>query len=346
MDGRINFDEILKNIQKEIQQKASKATKQLLTDIQKETLTAREVKLIKQFKKAISTCQYGDAKYVMRDLHDVMNRLNKKTKLIEHKNKLYELAIQEQDYEVAIDGLNSNRLVVGTRTRTHLEATALLAIAHLRKGEIESAKPFIKDVLQNTHVIKSPGTRARFNKEIIKRFDEEITLFALKQESKTEINQDALTEKVQKLLKTHTNQQLYKLIGQETSTNLKVLLIEVDRYSKNQLPPHEQMLLPSSDIFIEDEPSGITIFESTKRVIYKSLCDQNSEVYKMWFTNGISNLASKKFIIGAVSAAFLGFGIGTMALIAYAATLVIRFGLDIYCEKYNPASLMENRGRS
>jgi Tfp pilus assembly protein PilF len=96
---------------------------------------------------------------------------------VELKNQFFELALDANQYDFAIEGFLSNRRPVNTKTRLHLEATALLAIAYLRKGDIEKAKPFIKDVLQNRNIIKSPTTRAKFNKEIITRFDEEMLYF-------------------------------------------------------------------------------------------------------------------------------------------------------------------------
>ena len=94
---------------------------------------------------------------------------------------------------------------------------------------------------------------------------------------------------------------------------------------------------------IKDEPAGRTVFSSFKRVVYKSLCDPTSEVYKAWYSNAVGSVVDKKYITAAVALALSGQGIGIIALAISAAALVIRVGLDIYCEQYKPATVTEFR---
>ncbi len=345
MAEQFNINEILRNAQERIVKKNG-TPRQVLTEQQEKSFNVRLERLVMQFKKAIATRNFSDAKVISFDLQEVLRRLNKQSKLVEFKNQLYELASEEKEYVFAISGLEANRAIVKNTTRLYLEATALLAITHLRNGNIEKAKPLIKEVLQNQKVIKSEATRAKFNKEIIVRFDEEITLFALKSESGININEGEIEKQVQSILTTHSNEQLYKLIGLETSSNIKHLLFEVDSYSKKLLPAKEQKLLPPPEELMQDEPAGRTVFSSFKRVIYNSLCDPNSEVYKMWFTNGVAQLNKIILAIGTISSALNYFGIAKTSIIVYISALVVRFGLDVYCDKYRPASIMEFRRKS
>jgi len=216
----------------------------------------------------------------------------------------------------------------------------------LRKNEIEKAKPFIREVLQNKKVIKTDATREKFNKEIIARFDEECALSSLQSNSKIELNIDDLHNEVIKAVNTLTDEQLYIVIGKTLPKLTKDLLFEVDKFSKNQLTYKEQKMLPSPEELIEDEPAGRTVFSAFKRVVYKSLCDPTSEVYKAWYSNAVGSVVDKKYITAAVVLALAGQGIGIIALAISAAALVLRFGLDIYCERYKPTTVTEFRRKA
>jgi len=88
---------------------------------------------------------------------------------------------------------------------------------------------------------------------------------------------------------------------------------------------------------------GKTVFQSVKRVIYNSLCNPNSDIYKSWFNNGMQIVLSKGYITGAVTSCFVNLGIGIKSVIIWVVALVIKFGLEIYCERYKPKDLMNLR---
>ena len=102
-------------------------------------------------------------------------------------------------------------------------------------------------------------------------------------------------------------------------------------------------MLPSHNETIKDEILGKTVFSSLKRVIYNSLCDPKSDVYKALFSGGLGFVLDKKYIAIAVTSALANIGIGFKALAAFAVALVIRFGLDVYCEHNKPAGIMSIR---
>jgi hypothetical protein len=108
----------------------------------------------------------------------------------------------------------------------------------------------------------------------------------------------------------------------------------------------EQKLLPASEELIKDAPAGRTVFSAFKRVVYNSLCDPKSEVYKAWYSNAVGSVVDKKYITAAVGLALAGQGIGLSALLISATALILRFGLDIYCERYKPAGVTELRRKS
>ena len=341
------FNERIRELLKKPNEKTpSKPTKQNVSLLQEKSLNLRLEKLIPQFRNAILERKLADAKIVITDLQVVLRAMNKTTKLVELKNQFFELAMEAQEYDFAIDGLLSNRQLVNHTTRLYLEATALLAIAYLRRNELGNARPFIKEVLQNKNVIKTEATRRKFNKEIIARFDEECALYSLKSGKEIPIDVEVLHGEVAKLSSTLTEEQLYAIIGKALPKLTRDLLFEVDKFSKNQLTWQEQKLLPSSEEIIKDEQAGRTVFSAFKRVVYKSLCDPASEVYKVWYTNAVGSVVDRKYITAAVVLALTGQGIGIMALAISAAALVLRFGLDVYCERYKPLGITEMRRKA
>lgn len=312
-----------------------------LTEIQKRRLKVLEPKL----KVAISNRDFSTAKALVVDLQNLLKPTGHFTRLIQSKNRLYELALEIDELSTAIRGLKSNRAVVNSNTRLYLEATSLLAICYLRQEEIELAKPLIKEVLTNDTVIKSARTRKQFRLEIIDRFNQETALYSLKNKDKEEFTKEELQEQVGKILMSQNESEIYTTLGKSVPQHTKYLLFEVHQYSLKQLPSAERLALPSPEEKIKDKEVGLTVFQSAKRVIYNSLCDKESEIYKVWYTNGMEIILSKGYISSAVLSCFNNIGIGMKLLSASIVALILKFGLEIYCIKNKPSDLMELRGK-
>ncbi|QJD80691.1 hypothetical protein [Spirosoma rhododendri] len=107
------------------------------------------------------------AKDLIQDIKTLLRPHGYETRLMQAKNWLYEASIEAGDYPLAIEGLKIIKQKTNKNTRVHLEATALLAIAHLRSNAIDKAEPFVKEVLTNDKVIKSEKKRTEFRKSII-----------------------------------------------------------------------------------------------------------------------------------------------------------------------------------
>ena len=117
-------------------------------------------------------------------------------------------------------------------------------------------------------------------------------------------------------------------------------------YSIKQLPSYERLSLPSSEQKIKDSEIGITVFHSVKRVIYNSLCNPESDIYKAWFNNGVHLVLSKGYIRTAVLSCLVNLGIGLKLIAASIIALIIKFGIEVYCDRYKPIGLMEIREKN
>lgn len=312
-----------------------------LTEKQKERLKILEPK----FLDSINNKDFETAKSLAVDLQMVLRSSGHFTKLITLKNRLYELAIELNELDFAIMGINSGLKQVSENTRVFLEATALLAICYLRKEDIENAKPLIKEVLTNDSVIKTERTRKVFRAEMIERFNEETALYSLKNKAIEHFTDEELENEVTRIISTLTDDEIFSSLGKSVPQHTKFLLFQVHEFSTKQLPSAERLCLPSPEEKLKDNEVGKTVFQSVKRVIYNSLCDKNSEIYKTWFENGMKMVLSKGYIRTAVISCLASLGIGLKLLSASIISLIIKFGLEIYCEHYKPIDLMDLRGR-
>lgn len=312
-----------------------------LTDKQKERLKILEPKL----KEAIAERNFEIAKSLVVDLQSLLRPTRHFTRLIQSKNRLYELALEINEIDFAIRGFKGNRQLVSDRTRLYLESTALLAICYLRKEQIENAKPLISEVLRNDTVIKSDRTRKKFRKEIINRFNEETALYSLKNKDQEHFTEEELESEIINLITQKNESEIYLVIGNNVPHHTKHLLFQVHQFSTKQLPSAERLALPSPEQKIKNKEVGKTVFQSVKRVIYNSLCDPKSEIYKAWYNNGMAIVLSKNYIRTAVLACLASLGIGFKLITASVIALIMKFGLEVYCEKYKPADLMELRSK-
>ncbi|MEN3323998.1 hypothetical protein VP395_09685 [Mariniflexile soesokkakense] len=310
-----------------------------LTDIHKKRLKILEPQLVK----AINEKNLKEASNVISDLQYMLKPIGQITKLIQYKNWLFELALDLENYSLAEQGFIGNRKLVNKNTRIYLEATTLLAICYLRTNEYEKSKPLISEVLRNDKVIKTERTRQIFKKTIIERFDEEVSLYSIREGFIPKFDIDQIQNEAGIFVATKTEEDIYKYLGSSVPQKTKNLLFDIDNFSKNQLSYEERKFLPSPTELINNESTGKTLFSSLKRVIYNSICDPNSEIYKAWYSNGLSVVLDKKYIAGAVVASLTSLGIGLKALAVSAVALIIRFGLDVYCEHYKPTGIMESR---
>lgn len=310
-----------------------------LSEKQKERLKILEPK----FDFAIQRREYQTAKSLIIDIQNILRPTLNYVRLCRSKNKLYELAIELDDFKFAINGLKSNRETLNAKTRIYLETTALLAICYIRMQEVEKSKPFIQEVLTNRTVIKTERTRQIFHSEIINRFNEEVALCTLKSETKPVYDEEEIENEVIRIIQNLSEEEIFTQIGQSSPKATKELIFLVYDFSTKQLSYSERLALPSPDQKVKDAEVGITVFQSVKRVVYNSLCSPDSDIYKTWFNNGMQLVLSKGFIRTAVISCLANLGIGITMIVASIIALIVKFGIEVYCEKYKPIGLMDIR---
>ena len=310
-----------------------------LSEKQKERLRILEPKL----KNAITEQNFEIAKNIVLDLQTLLRPTNHLVRLIQSKNKLYELAIELNKADFAINGLLSNEKVLNENTRIYLETISLIAICYLRTKNIPSAQEYIRKVLQNHSVIKTERTRSIFHSEIISRFNEEVAMATLTSNQEVHLDEDEIEREAIRIIQTLTDDEIFSQIGQRSPKATKDLIFQIHDFSTKQLPSAERFALPSPNQMIMDKEVGITVFESVKRVIYNSLCNPESDIYKTWFDNGMQMVLSKGYIKSAVVSCLVNIGFGISMIASSIVALVMKFGIEVYCTKYKPIYISDIR---
>jgi len=307
-----------------------------LTEAQKLRLSKLEPQLAR-------VAQFGDlssASRIYTDIDGILKGTSLRVRLAIAYNRVCEAAIEAGEFGRAIAGLRTARESLAKETRAYLEATSLLAIAHLRNQELEKAKPMMREVLQNDSVIKSTRRRAQFRKSMIERFNQEFLLYSLKGIGSDTIDENEILEHAEEQARSFSPSEILASIGEALPPQSLILVMQVDEFSKNLLPSAERLLLPSPKEQVEPNRVGPTFFNSIKRTFYRTLCDPNSDLYKSWFKAGFGAVLNRTYVAAAITAAFVSKGIAIKALAVSVVAFVLKFGIEVFCDRYAPDSIM------
>lgn len=310
-----------------------------LSDEQKRRLKILEPRL----EQAILDQNLKFAKEIVVDLQSVLRPTRHFVRLVQSKNKLCELAIELGQFDSILKILESNIKVLKPKTRIYIETISLLAIYYLRLKDVEKAKKYIKEVLENHTVIKTERTRKIFHSEIIDRFNQEVAIATLTGFHDLTIDQDEVEREAIRIIQTLSDDEIYAEIGKFSPQSTKDLIYVVHDFSVKQLPFSQRVMLPSPDQKVKDKEVGLTVYEAVKRVLYNSMCNPESEIYKAWYTNGLQVFLNKKYILTAVVGSLTTLGFGATMVVASLVALITKFGIDVYCEKNKPIYISKIR---
>lgn len=284
------------------------------------------------------------AKRALNELKPVLKQYNHNARLYAAYLRLYEAALESWTLGTAERGFNFVRDNANKGTRLRLEATALIAITHLRKGNAEAADPFIKEVLLDEETITSPDKRREFRREVIDRFDEEGALAALAKVHVEVLDEPSAKERAIELLREGKNEEeIADYIGVNMPNSVKAFLYKVDEISKNALPNDERLLLPSPGEMVKDKKVGEVVFAGVKRRLYRRVCDKDSDVYQAWLSGGMDALTNINNLPSVVLAALTDLRLGAGAIAVGVIAMTMKMGINTFCEKSKPRRLMSFR---
>lgn len=311
-----------------------------LTESQKKSLHIWEPAL----RAAVNRGDYTTAKAAVKHIQDILRPTGHETRLMKAKNWLFEAAMEAGNLQFAITGLSGVRKKVSSRTRIYLEATALLAVCHLRQGDVESAKPFMSESIRIARInIKTERQRAIFWQKLIKRFEEESLIAALSGTGSDHLDESVIQKEAGRLVQMRSEEDIILLLGQAVPVSAFNIMDEVKSYSLKLLTPHEQKLLPSPEERTNTSESGEKLLSSFARILWKGLCDKEGKFHKYIIEKGTAVFISEGYLVGAIVAMLQEFKIFIPMIGATLAAIIIRRGVDTICKNYQPMPLMSSK---
>jgi len=234
---------------------------------------------------------------------------------------------------------------VNNNTRIYLEAVSYLTLCYIRIGDKKNAFILMPQISKFDKIIKSNAQRNKFKNTILKKIQEESAFNLLQKEiiDKTEIDWDKIMNEAQYLIQTKTEDEIYWIIGNSLPENIKSSFYDFNKTAVKLLNPNNTKLLKNPSDSEETKELGKTFFSSFKVVLHNSLCNPDSEIYKAWFDGAVRKLINPSTIVRVVGTAISLTGIGLNILLIPICALIIKFGVEVYCERYKPVHLLDAR---
>ncbi|OIR05487.1 hypothetical protein GALL_122300 [mine drainage metagenome] len=288
---------------------------------------------------AVYAADYKLAKIVASDIQELLRATGHETRLMKAKNWLFEAALNANELHMAEAGFRGIRNKTSETTRVHLEATALLIVCLLRQKRLLEAEPLIAKALKSK-AIKDPIRRRDFLQSVTSRFQLESYISAIRDLGTESFSAEAVDAEAIEAVRTKSEEELYSQIAAALPREVIEFVYKVDNAARKQLTVTEVLYLPSPTSIEKKVEQGKSFFASLKLVIWKSLCDPQSEIYKAWYTNGMAQVLSKKYYAIVITSALFDLGFAAKAVAVPATALLMKLvHLTIAWVKANLSSL-------
>ena len=309
-----------------------------LTEKQLELLRPLEAKL----KAAVRSASPEKAVEIAGQIQALFPNDRKHHRLLRAKLWAFEACLDANRITYAQSGFIGVRKLSGSTTRLYLEASSLLAVCHLRNKKTSEVKKLVKEVIGSINNISSDRTRHQFQKRFIERIEEECILTELIGTGESNLNVDEIEAKAILLIQRNSDTEILKLIGNSIPTASINLLSDMRAYSIKQLPPPDRKLLPSPEKAEQPQKIGKITFSLLKRIAWKTFCDPDSAIYKLW-SKRIPKVFNEGYFSAAIVATLSDFKIGIPLLASGISALVMKYSAEEFCELSKPKGLMIDR---
>lgn len=312
-----------------------------LTDYQLKKLKPLELEL----KHAVRSGDTDKAIELATQIQELFpNEWRKHHRLLRAKLWAFESCLDANRISYAQRGFIGIRKLSASNTRLYLEASSLLAVCHLRAKDTSSAKKLIKEVIEKINNISSERTRHQFQKRLIERIEEECILTELIGTNDLNMNVEEIQAKAVLLIQRNSDAEIFKLIGNSVPTASIDLLRDVRTYSLNQLPAPDRKLLPSPEKAEEPKKIGKATFAIIKRIAWKTFCNPDSTIYKLW-KKRVPKVFNEGYFSAAIVTTMGDFKIGIPLLASGISALIMKYTAEEFCDLSKPKGLMIDRGK-
>jgi hypothetical protein len=263
-------------------------------------------------------------------------------RLLKAKLWAFEAALDANRLEYASSGFEGIRQLSNTGTRINLEASSLLAICYLRQKQTAKAKRLIRYAIQNINAITTDRTRNQFQKRLVDRIEEECILAELIGTGSAGLDPQEIHDQSVQLVQHNSDQEILKLIGNSVPPSGIGLLRDMRDYSIKLLPPPDQKLLPAPEAAEKPITVGKKTLAILKRISWKMLCDEESELYRLW-SKQMPKVFDKKFFATSLAVSMAQWRIGIPMIAAGVAAIAMKTSAEVFCSMTKPKTLMIDR---
>lgn len=292
-----------------------------------------------QLQRASRYGQFKEAERVMKIIQHLFVNNRSHYRLLRAKNWFFQAAFEDNRIDYAIRGFETIRIRANENTRIYLEATGLLGICHLRKKNIEEAKKYIREAVLSINNIRSNARRNQFQKRIIDRIETESILGFISVENAKKIDEELIQKEAIKLIQSKSETQIYEQIGQVIPRNLYDAITGIKDYSVNLLPAHDQKLLYPARKTISKAKFGKKIIGSIHRIVWRSVCNPDSQIFKLW-NKKIPEVYNQGYFLVAVATTYAKFSLGFPLLASGVLAIMMQYSAKEFCENYSPQDIM------
>lgn len=284
------------------------------------------------------------AKIALNDLRPILERYHHSHRVLQAYLMLYETALEAWDLDLAKRGFDFVRREANENTRLYLEATVLLAVAHLRTQDLFSAEPLMAEALRNDNIIKSRSQRDIFRREAIARFDQDGALAAMARLHPEAMHEAQVHQGALELLRKGLNEQdIEEDLGRRIPQEVKEFIMKVDVLSRKLLPHETRLLLTSPADVVKNRQVARLVYNAAKHRMYRLVCDEHSEVYQAWINGGLDAICSRGYVASAVVAVLVDIRVSIPAVAVGLSALLMKRGITSFCNANKPRRFMDLR---
>lgn len=299
-------------------------------------------KLEPALRSCLRTANCKRAEKLMTQIQLLLKPTGHTSRLLQAKNWFFECSMEGGQLEFAISGFEGVRKLMSDNTRTHLEATALLGICYLRKGNVDLAKKYLRETVRKINNIQSDKRRRQFHKRLLTRIEEECVLSGLVDFGGGKLDLDEVHDCAIELVKTKSEEEIAEILGTLLPPKSIFLLTSVREFTVNEIIIGDRKFLPAPPDTKKPRELGLKAQAALKRVAWKSVCDPETELFKAW-PGGLGVAYNKTYITAAIMASLSTWKITATMLAASVVALVMKFGATTFCETFVPGSVMIER---
>jgi hypothetical protein len=304
-----------------------------LSGRQKEVLSKYE----KKFQIACRSVNLTEAEQLLKKIQLAFSGNPNHFRLLKAKNWYYEALLDAGKNFEALLGFEMVKKRANEGTRLYLETTILYSVCLLRTGKIDEAKQEIRFVVSNLQNIKSQARRIQFEKRLIQRVEDECILSQLIENHDVSFDVDFIHQKAIEAVK-KTDDEIFEMIADSLPSSTVGIFNNVRDFSIKLLPASDQMLLEAPKNIPKVE-LGKKAASVLKRIGWKSFCDENSEIYKLW-NNRIPKVFNQGYFALAVTTTFKDWKIGLPSLAIGVVATAMKYGCQEFCERFKPSGLI------